>query len=545
MLTEIELKYLVFNANIDNEGERVVNDITSLLNSQLNEQVKKQENGQPNFVFEQSEKQLRNCYFDTETLDLRKLDMGFRIRIKEGVGSDKSIEQTIKTAGKEIGGLHQRPEYNISLTENVPQLALFPEDIWPNEKCCQQIQQQLVPLFNTDFTRTVWLITFDDSVVELVFDQGTIYCPKNETTEAIYELELELVSGDKQALISLAKLLMTSVKMRPGRLSKAARGYALWHGKEHGKISRENKPEIEIGLELIPITQESSVSEAFDFGINYVFAKLQKVIDEYVDSPSLITLAKISELLALLRQGFWLFEKDLTPSQLKIRDELTYFIRVIHWVDTARHLQELTTKTGNYRKKIIKSNELIKKLQLEKRRYPDAKQITELLHSERFNLLQLSLLEMLLAVESKNKIEENINRDMSLLDFAKQHLSANLQELTSPISEEMLSKGSLTKDQYLALYRLLIRSLLTGSWFGLFFDQFGNKEARANFRMPWLDIKQGISELQTLHILQQQLLMINTEENKLEQWLDIKVENLLQALEHSRQMALSVKPYWY
>ncbi len=546
MTTEIELKYLVLNL-ADSDENTIAEHITKLL--------KHQQSSEQHCTFDVAVTQLKNCYFDTPELALRQLDMGYRIRqkkvlansvnevVKEGSNKDsvESIEQTIKTSGKVVGGLHQRPEYNVELSELTPNLPLFPEKIWPDEHTCGDIQSKLVPLFDTDFIRTTWLIHQGGSVIELAYDQGIVVCSKNNTSTNICELELELVSGNKQALFSLAQTLMPIIKMRPGHLSKAALGYALWH--EAPAVVPSAKQAI--GLELIPLPEQCTVTEAFLLGVEHSLAKLQHCISEYVDTPTLKSLAKISELLALLRQGFWLFKDLLTPAQIKIRDELSYFLRVIHWVDTAQHLQELTTKKGSYRKKIAKSDELIEKLQLAKSRYPDAQQIIELLHSERFNHLQLSLLKMLIANTDNDAeytcVEHSADGSKQLVNFAKHQLSVSLQQLT----EQMADGNALTKQQYLNLYSLLIRSLLTGSWFGLFFDQFGYSEARACFRMPWLDIKQGISELQTFHILQEQLAILDVPELKLHQWLEAKVDSLLQALEHSRQMALSIKPYWY
>lgn len=59
---------------------------------------------------------LTNIYFETADNFLRSHDMGLRIR-----GFDDRYEMTIKTAGKVVGGLHQRPEYNVAIAE--PQLA--------------------------------------------------------------------------------------------------------------------------------------------------------------------------------------------------------------------------------------------------------------------------------------------------------------------------------------------------------------------------------------------------------------------------------------
>jgi len=212
MTTEIELKYLIPANNADNDA--VVDNITAMLKAQ-------------NIIFTLDKKQLTNNYFDNRGLALRKMDIGLRIR-----GVNEKYEQTVKTAGKVVGCLHQRPEYNVDLKGNHLDLLLFPEHIWPEHVDVDKLQKSLQVIFNTDFSRQTWLITQADSVIELALDRGEIFTSPTIETLAINELEIELVSGDEQALFALAKQLMNVVQMRPGKLSKAARGYALYHQRD-------------------------------------------------------------------------------------------------------------------------------------------------------------------------------------------------------------------------------------------------------------------------------------------------------------------------
>ena len=209
MTTEIELKYLISANHEDND--LVVDKITTMLKAQ-------------SITFTLDKKQLINNYFDNEVLALRKLDIGLRIR-----GINQKYEQTIKTAGKVVGCLHQRPEYNVDLEDNQLNLSLFPEHIWPENFDVVELQKSLQVIFNTDFSRQTWLITQDSSVIELALDRGEIYASPNVETLAINELEIELVSGDEKALFALAEQLKKIIQMQPGELSKAARGYALYH----------------------------------------------------------------------------------------------------------------------------------------------------------------------------------------------------------------------------------------------------------------------------------------------------------------------------
>ena len=213
MTTEIELKYQL--SSNSKENKTVVDDITAMLKAQ-------------NVFFEINQYQLANDYFDTESLALRKMDFGLRIRTKE-----HQYEQTIKTAGKVVGCLHQRPEYNVDIATKQLDLSLFDKSIWPDNTDIKALEDNLSVIFSTNFFRQTWFIHQDESVIELALDRGEIFTKLNEPIQQINELEIELVSGNEQALFILAKQLSAVVTMTPGKLSKAARGYKLYYDRKN------------------------------------------------------------------------------------------------------------------------------------------------------------------------------------------------------------------------------------------------------------------------------------------------------------------------
>ena len=501
MDTEIELKYLVNDTD-------VVEKVTTLLH-------------QKQLTFKQSEKSLTNCYFDTAGLELRKLDMGLRVRTCD----QEHIEQTIKTAGQVVGGLHQRPEYNVDIDNPFPLLTLFPEKIWSDRQQASRLQEQLVSLFTTDFNRSVWLIDgIGNSRIELVFDQGTI--SSNGREAPICEIEIELVEGKTEDLFTLAELLFNHIAVRPGTLSKAARGYALYNDVD---LQVELTP-----LELVPLSEEADIGQAFFAGLEFGLKQLQLVVNSYINAPSLQYLDKVTEILALLRQGFWLFD-DYLPAHTKfIRDELSHFIQQLKWVDNAIYIKELTNKTGNYRKKLELSEQLFSQLKIEKRRIPDIANVTALFHSARFNEFQLLIVKFLLSPSFSQEFD---SKSDSLTKFSRKCLDTSLADLKAEIGGEQ----PLSSERYIENRKILNRCLLTGSWFG---DLYSKIE-RLEFRNPWLDIKQGMSELQTLWLLHQQLERLEDQPQKLVNWQASKVESLLSVLEFSRQNALSLPPYWH
>lgn len=174
---------------------------------------------------------LTNHYFDSKDRILRKNDIGLRIR-----GNNQRFEQTLKTAGKSIGGLHQRPEYNVELnsqtdaqqssSQQFPKLALFPKTAWPDNINPFELEPNLEVLFTTHFKRERYLITLtSDDSVELVWDLGEIR--SGDKTLEICEIELELKKGSASVLFDLAKRLVHFLPTSIGIDSKAARGYSL------------------------------------------------------------------------------------------------------------------------------------------------------------------------------------------------------------------------------------------------------------------------------------------------------------------------------
>ncbi|AOM42260.1 inorganic triphosphatase [Xenorhabdus hominickii] len=181
-----------------------------------------------------SPQHLTNIYFETPDNQLRRWDMGLRIR-----GFDGHYEMTIKTAGQVIGGLHQRPEFNVPLQHPKLDLAQFPSHIWPENTDLALLQSQLTELFSTDFTREKWLVTYGkseiggQSKIEVVLDQGCVSaentCSETQTSP-ICEFELELQNGHVTDILSLADQLASLNGLRLANKSKAARGYALAYG---------------------------------------------------------------------------------------------------------------------------------------------------------------------------------------------------------------------------------------------------------------------------------------------------------------------------
>ncbi|WP_394174978.1 CYTH domain-containing protein [Thalassotalea litorea] len=503
MDTEIELKYLICE-NLDNS--KLIQELNDLID-------------ELDVTTSHQQKTLNNIYFDDQAQSLRGMDIGLRIR-KFTTGE---AEQTIKTAGKVVAGLHQRPEYNLPVIGNFPSLSKFPDHIWPNEVDSESLESSLRPIFTTDFQRNAWHITFaDGSEVELALDIGTIEAEGLQ--ETIREIEIEWLKGDQQHLMSFARLLFTRFKLRPGQLSKAARGYAL--------AFAQSLPIVSFNSAVIQLKQNMGIIESFTSGFSQALSLMQRLVAEYLREPKLEIIKQIADVLALSRHGLWLYERYL-PEQdsQQLRIQFGGVLQDLTWVESALQLQELTTKTGNYRKKIEYSQNLLVELKDKLDTFPTEQEMQEYFTSLKFNELQLSQLQLILLLENVESPKQ------SLMEFACEWLDDGLHRLQQAISLEQ----SMEEQQYLQSHALLIRSLLTGYWFGHLFEG----EERSQFRRPWMDMHSGIDELENLCLLRTTLLQQNELPKKLVNWLENKVDSLLQALEHCRQVALTIRPYWH
>lgn len=198
---EIELKLL-----LDKD------DLEKLLASELLKSV----------VREGSEKKrnLVSSYYDTADLALKQHGIAYRVRDK----GDGTFEATIKTDKKSSGGLSERLELNLPLTENVAVLEGFAE-LGLGYELTELAPNGVKKLFAVDVVRTTYILDLDGAVAELAIDKGKIFANGNE--DAIDEVELELVDGKVEAMLNFAKQMAKLVTVRTEKRSKFARGLAL------------------------------------------------------------------------------------------------------------------------------------------------------------------------------------------------------------------------------------------------------------------------------------------------------------------------------
>jgi inorganic triphosphatase YgiF len=170
---------------------------------------------------------LENIYFDTPALTLARAKSALRLR-----RAPEGWLQTFKTVGVAQNGLHARHEWEMPVAGEALEIdrLLHECDEAGVSTALSEAATNLIPLFRTDFTRTLWTLEVDGAQVEAAVDQGEVTADVNGETRRtpICEIELELKSGDEAALHMLAAELSKALPgLTPDDISKAQRGYKL------------------------------------------------------------------------------------------------------------------------------------------------------------------------------------------------------------------------------------------------------------------------------------------------------------------------------
>ncbi|QIM63371.1 adenylate cyclase [Pasteurellaceae bacterium Orientalotternb1] len=233
MENEIELKIMLLPENI------------TLLTDWFNQQT----------ILHSETNNLDNTYYDSDDRYFAKNKMGLRVRTK-----NNKHEITLKMKGDIVGGLHIRPEYNLALDTHQPDFKRLVSHYNLQFEDNSILDKPLLPTFSTDFTRTQWLIRFQQSEIEIALDQGLIKNSQGE--EAICEIEFELKSGNLSDLIDLLLEMPKKDGMWLSSLSKAQRGYLVGN-KE--KIAKEMAKLTACKAEFTDIEKYQLTQQVADF----------------------------------------------------------------------------------------------------------------------------------------------------------------------------------------------------------------------------------------------------------------------------------------
>ena len=116
-------------------------------------------------------------YFDTPDFALSAQGVALRVR---RVG--RRWLQTLKTEGERCGGLSQRVEYEMPIRRGVPDWSRFPVEALAYVP--EALRDQLVPVFETHFNRTAWLIKGQSGAqIEVALDVGEVLAGQTQSAD--------------------------------------------------------------------------------------------------------------------------------------------------------------------------------------------------------------------------------------------------------------------------------------------------------------------------------------------------------------------------
>ncbi|KJY76054.1 adenylate cyclase [Vibrio coralliilyticus] len=476
-------------------------------------------------VLQHSCRELGNTYFDTPDNWLRQHDIGLRIRRFDDV-----YVQTVKTSGRVVAGLHQRPEFNAEHDSNNPLLSLHPSDIWPTGKDTETLQSELTPLFSTNFTREQWLIAMPDgSQIEVAFDQGKVEAGDKE--DPICEVELELKSGQTDALFTLARSFSEEGGMRLGNLSKAAKGYRL----ASGYTGDDVKP-----LALVNTDKHDTVESCFINSLEHGLSHWHYHEQIYVERESVEALNEIKSSISFIRQLLTVYG-GVVPRRASalVRQELKWLEQELEWLNDYDYLEALLDDKGHALRKLDARKFLVGELKLVQEALPDREEMLMLLNSARYTGLLLDLSRWILTRGWQPFLDDKARDKMALTvePFSVKQLDRTWAELMEAFPPER----ALNSQDYIDQQYRLMRNLYTGVSFASLFDF----EERNSFRLPWSDLLHGIDDLLKLRTLDNMVDKLEgDEQEQLQRWLSRQESSILHAMEQTRIICIEAEPYW-
>jgi inorganic triphosphatase YgiF len=164
---------------------------------------------------------LKAVYYDTPNLDLWRRGAALRVR-REGA----RWIQTVKWSGEVKAGLHERNELEVEVTGPTPDCSKILHPDIDHLFSPPELTASLLPVFETNVTRSTRLLDLGDVVIEASFDRGEI--KSGDRKEQVSELELELKRGAAPALFRAGLDIVESAPVALENRSKAERGYALY-----------------------------------------------------------------------------------------------------------------------------------------------------------------------------------------------------------------------------------------------------------------------------------------------------------------------------
>ncbi|MEP9370788.1 CHAD domain-containing protein [Mesorhizobium sp. KR1-2] len=167
-------------------------------------------------------KTIRSVYFDTRKHRLH--DKGYLLRIRRNGQDSVQTVRTIKPTNDGLG----RSEWDAAMHGDRPVAAAAEHSPLSKLLRKQDDWEKLRPVFTVEVDRDTYLLERGDTTIEITLDEGVV--SDGHAEQNIAEAELELKTGDPQALFAFAREISAGVPSLVSLTSKGERGYRLLAG---------------------------------------------------------------------------------------------------------------------------------------------------------------------------------------------------------------------------------------------------------------------------------------------------------------------------
>ncbi|MEM7195410.1 MAG: CYTH domain-containing protein [Pseudomonadota bacterium] len=166
--------------------------------------------------------QYRARYYDTIDWALLKQRSSLRARWE-----DSRFVAALKMPGQMIQGLSSRQEYEAPIDDWLSTMHELPDSELKRQLCkLVQLDRKIVSRIEVDTERVIRNLRLDKSDVEMVFDTASIRA--NNRQQTLYEIELELKSGDLAPLLAFGGNLKKEFDLTFSKTTKHQIGLALF-----------------------------------------------------------------------------------------------------------------------------------------------------------------------------------------------------------------------------------------------------------------------------------------------------------------------------
>jgi triphosphatase len=182
-----------------------------------------------------------SVYFDTADGDVRQ--KGYTLRVRS---ADGRFTQTVKSLGAGAG-MFGRGEWECSVEGPEPDVVKLADT-----PLAELELGELKSVIQSDVSRTAVQLHELAADLEVDFDEGFMIASGRQLP--VSEIEIELLRGQPESAVAIARRIAASVPVKLGVLSKAERGFALADD-ELGECSK---------AEPVAVSPEMTVAEGFE-----------------------------------------------------------------------------------------------------------------------------------------------------------------------------------------------------------------------------------------------------------------------------------------